>query len=126
VAKELRETRAARNSKGALGLVPCLPDSRDLLPRSEAFNACRLGRLAASLKKDPSSELSAPARIKPGTRLFRHWRGQVHEVFVTNTGYEYLGSPYRSLSEVARKITGTRWSGPAFFGLKKVRSLPSN
>ena len=62
-------------------------------------------------------------RIKTGTRLFRQWRGHTHEVLVTESGYEYRQVGYRSLSEIARNITGTRWSGPAFFGLKKTNSL---
>ena len=60
-------------------------------------------------------------RIKPGTRLLREWQGQTHEVTATAEGaFFYRGASYRSLSEVARQITGTRWSGPAFFGLKQT------
>ena len=47
----------------------------------------------------------------------------MHEIFATESGYEYRGIGYRSLSEVAREITGTRWSGPAFFGLKNANSV---
>ena len=54
-----------------------------------------------------------------GTRLVREWNGERHEVTVTRDGYEYRGRPYKSLSAVARTITGTRWNGPAFFGLRK-------
>jgi hypothetical protein len=50
----------------------------------------------------------------------RQWHGQTHEVLVIESGYEYRGTGYRSLSQVVRKITGTRWSGPAFFGLNKT------
>lgn len=57
-------------------------------------------------------------RIKSGTRILRKWRGETHEVVVTDSGYEYRRASYKSLSEIARKITGTRWSGPAFFGLR--------
>lgn len=63
-------------------------------------------------------------KAKSGTRLLRPWRGAMHEVIVTNSGYEYRGTGYRTLSEIARKITGTRWSGPAFFGLNKVPAAP--
>jgi hypothetical protein len=63
-------------------------------------------------------------KAKSGTRLLRPWRGAMHEVVVTNSGYEYRGTGYRTLSEIARKITGTRWSGPAFFGLNKVPVAP--
>ena len=69
-----------------------------------------------------SNEPLGRPRIKTGTRLFRQWRDHTHEVFVTESGYEYRQVSYRSLSEIARRITGTRWSGPAFFGLKKASS----
>jgi hypothetical protein len=59
-------------------------------------------------------------RTKPGTRMVRHWRGKPHEVVVTESGFEYCGRSYGSLSQIAREITGTQWSGPAFFGLKKA------
>jgi len=62
-------------------------------------------------------------RIKSGTRLIRQWRGETHEVRVAVSGYEYRGTTYRSLSEIARKITGTRWSGPAFFGLNRTQPV---
>ena len=58
-------------------------------------------------------------RPKPGTRFVREWQGKLHEVAVLADGYEYNDRIYRSLSEIARYITGTRWSGPAFFGLRR-------
>jgi hypothetical protein len=58
-------------------------------------------------------------RHKAGTRYVREWQGKLHEVSVLAEGYEYNGHIYRSLSEIARSITGTRWSGPAFFGLNR-------
>ncbi len=57
-------------------------------------------------------------RTKVGTRMVREWKGKLHEVSVLPEGYEYNGQTYRSLSVIARAITGTRWSGPAFFGIK--------
>lgn len=84
-----------------------------------------LRRMARGLEK--SSYSAAPTvrmKLRPGTRLIREWRGGRHEVIVTDTGYVYKGSPYISLSQIARTITGTQWSGPAFFGLKK-KSLPT-
>jgi hypothetical protein len=57
-------------------------------------------------------------RPKPGTRFVREWQAKLHEVSVLPEGYEYNGQAYASLSEIARRITGTRWSGPAFFGLR--------
>jgi hypothetical protein len=65
----------------------------------------------------------APRKIKPGTCLLRHWRGEGHEVRVTASGYEYKGASFPSLSHIARQITGTRWSGPAFFGLRSGKLI---
>ncbi len=57
--------------------------------------------------------------IVPGTVLVREWQGERHEaVAMDDGGFEHRGMPYRSLSAVARAITGTRWNGPAFFGLR--------
>jgi hypothetical protein len=59
-----------------------------------------------------------PQPIPSGTRLLREWQGVVHEVIVLEKSVEYRGKSWSSLSAVAREITGTRWSGPRFFGLK--------
>jgi hypothetical protein len=57
--------------------------------------------------------------IVPGTVLAREWQGVRHEIIaMQDGGFEYRGMPYRSLSAVARKITGTNWNGPAFWGLR--------
>jgi hypothetical protein len=77
-----------------------------------------LANLAARLERDPKSALSVPLRIAPGTRLIRAWHGERHQVTVLEHGFEYRGERYGSLSAIARTITGTRWSGPTFFGLK--------
>ena len=57
-----------------------------------------------------------------GTKLIRDWQGVEHTVTVLTDGYEWQGRPYRSLSAAARAITGTRWNGLVFFGLKSQRS----
>ncbi len=57
-----------------------------------------------------------------GTRLIREWQGVEHTVTVLHDGYEWQGRPYKSLSAAARAITGTRWNGLVFFGLKSQRS----
>jgi hypothetical protein len=57
--------------------------------------------------------------LQPGTRVGREWKGVRHEVEVLADGYAYAGRTYRSLSEVARTITGTRWNGLRFFGLRE-------
>ncbi len=64
------------------------------------------------------------ADLKPitGTKLIREWQGVEQTVTVLADGYEWQGRPYRSLSAVARAITGTRWNGWIFFGLKSRRS----
>jgi hypothetical protein len=59
------------------------------------------------------------SRLKPGTRLVREWQGEVHTVTIIKNGFEYQEKPYKSLSAIARLITGAQWSGPAFFGLTK-------
>jgi hypothetical protein len=63
----------------------------------------------------------AGLELKSGTRLVRDWRGRTYEVLVLDDGFSWQGTHYRSLSAVARKITGTPWSGPLFFGLKRNR-----
>lgn len=57
------------------------------------------------------------APLPVGSRLVREWNGRVHTVDVVDSQFLYNGRSYRSLSEIARVITGTRWSGPRFFGL---------
>ena len=61
------------------------------------------------------------ASVKPGTWLSRTWHGEVHEVVVLEGDYEYRGSRYRSLTAIAKHITGAAWSGPRFFGLHSSR-----
>jgi hypothetical protein len=78
----------------------------------------RLRELATAIEANPNATISSRPPIKPGTRLVREWKQQVHSVEVGAKGYQYKGAHYESLSEIARLITGTRWSGPLFFGLK--------
>ena len=59
--------------------------------------------------------------IQPGGRLIREWNGRLHEIEVLEKGFSWNGDTYRSLSAIAQAITGTRWSGPRFFGLEKRR-----
>jgi hypothetical protein len=59
-------------------------------------------------------------RLLTGTRLIREWQGVEHTVTVLADGFEYQGRPYKSLSAVARAITGTQWNGPLFFGLRRA------
>jgi hypothetical protein len=85
----------------------------------------RLREVASSIEASATISASSRLAIKPGTRLIRQWKDQVHVVNVEEGNYEYRGVRYQSLSEIARLITGTRWSGPLFFGLKPKRNSNS-
>ena len=78
----------------------------------------RLRQLSQAFEKGSDPTAAVAPCLRPGTRLVRQWGDQVHLVNVHVNGYEYQGTRYRSLSEIARLITGTRWSGPLFFGIK--------
>lgn len=73
-------------------------------------------RAASALRRSASAPLANA--LSPGTRLLREWEGQTHHVTVLDSGFEYHGRTWRSLSAIAHSITGTRWSGPLFFGLR--------
>lgn len=85
----------------------------------------RLKAAAAELPAQGPNPRKRPAGDRPisGTRLLREWKGVEHQVTVRDADFEYQGRPYKSLSAVARTITGTRWNGLVFFGLKGQRSL---
>jgi hypothetical protein len=76
-------------------------------------------RLLRELALGIATEAQAAYRPRTGTRYVREHNGKLHEVTVLDDGFEYEGQSYRSLTEIARVITGTKWSGPAFFGLKR-------
>lgn len=81
-----------------------------------------LRQLSALGRKDERrKEGRVSTEAKPGTWLSRTWHGDTHEVVVLESGYEYRGKTYGSLSAVARHITGAKWSGPRFFGLNSPR-----
>jgi hypothetical protein len=62
-----------------------------------------------------------PQKLSPGVKLIRTWRGETHQVIVTERGFLWRDRAFKSLSIIARAITGTQWSGPVFFGLKKTK-----
>jgi hypothetical protein len=83
----------------------------------------RLDEVASALSTgDPKAAISNMVSAKPGTQLIRSWKGKTHTVTIEESGYQYEGRRYRSLSEIARCITGTQWSGPLFFGLKSRKA----
>lgn len=109
--------------------------SRDLLIRALAWQlqADAYGGLNKATARERATQVATllstgsvsetrSAAYKAGTKLIREWQGRIHEVIVLDDGYVWSGSRYRSLSEIARCITGTRWSGPRFFGLEKSPS----
>ncbi len=79
----------------------------------------RLDVLAAKIDTDPKTPVCGDGALRPGARLVREWRGQRFEVEVLESGFGMNGETYSSLSEIALVITGTKWSGPRFFGLNK-------
>jgi hypothetical protein len=80
--------------------------------------ATRLHELVAGRRP---RTLNSGLPYKSGTKLVREWKGKVHEVLATADGFEYQRETYKTLSPIARRITGTQWSGPAFFGTKGKR-----
>ncbi len=75
--------------------------------------------MAIALQETGQIDVGHLPPVKLGTRLIREWKGTTHEVIVTRDGFIYRAEQYRSLSQIARLITGARWSGPRFFGLRK-------
>ncbi len=116
------------------GIKPHMGIGRQMLERSlqyklrqlrgeglSAEQQKRLDNLVAQYKRDPESFEQGPAGLKPGTKLVRAFGGEKHVVLVKAAAFEYRQQDYNSLSEVAFAITGTRWNGWVFFGLKKRR-----
>src|SRR6266480_727811 len=111
--------------------------SRELLMRAIAYRIQELAsgglrpelqrqldRIALELRQTGRVTMRPRPQLKPGTRLLREWQGRSHEVLVLDDGFSWQATHYRSLSAIARKITGTAWSGPLFFGLRSNRSVP--
>lgn len=115
--EELREGWERR-----YGAAPRLR-SPDLLRRMLAWRiqAAAEGGLDRVTRKLLAGDAGTPETLlAEGTVITREWKGTRHEVEITGNGYLYSGARWKSLSEVARKITGTRWNGPRFFGLREV------
>lgn len=106
--------------------------SHDLLLRAVAYHvqeqsegglskAARkhLVKLTVSDDKVARAATSHAPRLKSGARLVREWHGKIHDVTVLDDGFNYRGVHYTSLTRIALDITGTRWSGPLFFGLRR-------
>ena len=120
----------ARLSRGGLlerwqqdwGNEPPRYISRRLLELSAGWHMqCREAggpdRELARLLRGSRDDVATRQAVKPGTRLVREWNGRTHHVEVLHKGFRWNEREYRSLSVIARKITGAHWSGPRFFGL---------
>ena len=107
--------------------------SRDLLVRGITYKlqeraygglskaaARKLEQAAAGPPGRGAAKPAPPISLKPGTRLVREWHGVTHTALIHADGIEWRGERYRSLSVVARKITGARWSGPRFFEIGRA------
>jgi hypothetical protein len=125
-------TSASFVSKRTLYKAEASPHlSRELLIRAVAYRMQELAlgglrpeprrqllRIAKHFKETGKATIRARPELKPGTRLVREWQGRTFEVLVLDDGFSWQGTHHCSLSAIARKITGTAWSGPLFFGLK--------
>jgi Protein of unknown function (DUF2924) len=113
--------------------------SRELLKRALAYRLQELAlgglkpatlRLLAKVAADASARrpiaLSSAPILAPGSVLLRNWHGTEHQVIVREHGVEFQGRQYKSLSQVAGRITGSKWSGPLFFGLKQRAEKVAN
>jgi hypothetical protein len=113
-------------------MPPPMRLSRDLLIRGITYRlqgraygglslatARKLEQAATDPRGSGTAKPAPPLSLRPGTRLVREWRGVTYTVLTHADGIEWHGERYRSLSVVARKITGARWSGPRFFGLRR-------
>ena len=77
-----------------------------------------LDQMMKAYAAKPNGKIVLPRRIKPGSVLVREWKGRSHRVMVLADGFAYDGDVYTNLSEIAVLITGTKWNGPRFFGLR--------
>ncbi|MFV0369508.1 MAG: DUF2924 domain-containing protein [Hyphomicrobiaceae bacterium] len=111
--------------------------SRDLLKLGVAWKLQEraFGGLSKATKRQiaeltqtmaTKADLTRPRAVtlRSGARLIREWNGETHEVLVVEDGFLWRGKTWRSLSVIAREITGTRWSGPRFFGVGKTTAAP--
>ena len=128
---ELKQQWRDLFDKRAAALQPALPRKPARLShpgtglwRAEAGDDRAAGGAGRAARRRQHRHAAGPGstdRPIAGTRLIREWQGVEHCVTVRDDGFEYQGRPYKSLSAVARAITGTRWNGWVFFGLKNQR-----
>lgn len=91
----------------------------------DAVTEHKLRDIAKALERDRAYEPKIRRDLSPGVVLTREWKGVLHKVTVTAGGFQHQGKSYKSLSDIARRITDTRWSGPRFFGLEQKKTRVS-
>ena len=79
----------------------------------------KLKGLVQHLEDNNNHVFDPGINLKPGAQLIREWHGQSHCISVLEEGFDFNGQTYSSLSKIAKEITGTRWSGPRFFGVQR-------
>jgi Protein of unknown function (DUF2924) len=84
-----------------------------------------LDQLVKASRARPNGRIELPRRIKPGSELVRTWNRRTYRVVVLQGGFAYEGRTYSSLSEIASEVTGTKWNGPRFFGLRRAADKAS-
>ena len=135
--RSLRLDALRRQWRLVFGRVPPAGLSKDLLGRMIAarLQERAFGGLDPVLRRcllasgngakavgDQGAGAAPPTALRPGVKLIRSWKGITHHVAVVDGGYAWQDKTYKSLSAIAREITGISWSGPVFFGLKKTNS----
>jgi hypothetical protein len=127
------EVEAQWNKLGA-GEAPRLPDPLFRRLTAQMLQERRYGDLPAIIRRElvrlaeaapeaveKSRQRVMPLRLSDGTRLIREWNGRTIEVLVREDNFEWEGRTYKSLSHIAREVTGAHWSGPRFFGMATRR-----
>jgi hypothetical protein len=127
--RDLERTRLVAAWTGFYGRPPPKGTGIRILTLAEAYHrqAAEAGGIKAATmralnsivkgSKNQPPQNNEHHHLSPGTRLMRDWHGETHVADILDGGVLYRGTSYRSLSAVARAITGARWSGPRFFGL---------
>lgn len=130
-----RRDLEAQWSKIGEGEAPRLPDTILRRVTAQLLQERRYGDVPAIIRRELAhiSEKTAgaivneapapimPIRLSDGTRLIREWNGRTIEVLVSDGAFEWEGRTYRSLTQIAREVTGAHWSGPRFFGMRPRR-----
>ncbi|MDX2308776.1 MAG: DUF2924 domain-containing protein [Hyphomicrobium sp.] len=85
----------------------------------------QIADLAQAMEAKVDLTRARTVRLRQGARLIREWDGETHEVLVVADGFQWRGRTWRSLSVIAREMTGTHWSGPRFFGINQSKAVGS-